>query len=68
MRLIYVGAHTAVTMPAVPGVEINRHGPAVDIPDDIAEGLIARGDFVEFEPEPPAPPVQKTKTKSKAEE
>lgn len=42
-KLVYVGGSDAVTVPGV-GVAW-RGGDPVDVPDDIAAGLIERGDF-----------------------
>lgn len=64
-RLIYVGAPPAVTLAPLPGVVFERHGDPVAVPNHLAEELTARGDFIEFVPEPPARPVQKSKQKTK---
>lgn len=59
--LIYLGPHTALVSPDFAG-RAERHGKPVLVEDGIAEALIARGDFVLFQPEPARRPVQK-KTK-----
>lgn len=60
MPLIYNGAHPSVTSHAFAGVA-ERHGNPVHVRKDVAESLIARGDFVLSKPEPRRKPVQKEK-------
>lgn len=63
MKLIYLGHHPAVTSSAFDGAA-ERHGEPVDVPDrNVAEDLIARGDFLLFKPEPARTPVQTVKEK-----
>lgn len=68
-QIIYVGSHKRVEMPtALPGVVIERHADAVEVTDQLADELIARGDFIELVPEPPAKPVQRTPRKTTTKE
>lgn len=60
MRLIYVGSHIEVT---TAGIVSQRGGDPQDFPDEIARGLVARGDYVEFVPEPKRPVTTRTPRK-----
>lgn len=60
MQVIYCGSHPQVTSPAFTG-KADLHGDPVTVTDDIGRELVARGDFIEFTPEPVRPPVEKTK-------
>lgn len=57
--LIYVGSHDEVTLAPLPGAVFHREGDPVDVPQNLADELVARGDFIEFMPEPAPRPVQK---------
>ena len=59
-QVIYIGAHPGVSSHAFAGVA-QRHGEPIDVDSDVAEALIARGDFLRFKPEPVRGPVQTTK-------
>ena len=62
MRLIYIGGHPAVTCPSLFDGGAERQGAPVEVKDnEAARALIARGDFIEFRPEPARKPVQTTK-------
>jgi hypothetical protein len=61
MELIYVGSHPAVECRHLFAGAAERHGAPVEVQDrDAALSLIARGDWVEFKPEP-RKPVQRTR-------
>lgn len=61
MKLVYIGAHQSVVGSEHFEGVAEREGTPVEVRKDIALGLIERGDFIEYKPEPPRPPVQKTK-------
>jgi hypothetical protein len=60
MRVIYCGSHPEVVSAAWKGKAV-RLGKHVTVTDTIGKELVARGDFVEFVPEPAVKPVDKTK-------
>lgn len=61
MKVIYMHGHPAVTLPD--GRRVVRHGEPVEVSDKLGRELVARGDFIEYVPEPSRRPVEKSSSK-----
>lgn len=61
MLVILAQGSPALTLPT--GQIAHRGGDPVEVPDRLGRELVARGDWIEFVPEPARKPVEKTPRK-----